>query len=307
MTDVTVVVPVYNAVHVLRESIPAMMAQSIPAHWVFVNDGSTDGTEALLQAELAKHNIPTTILNHDTNRGRASARNTGAKAADTNLLFFMDADVQPSANFLEAQSVELEKESTIATVPQLEIIVENSDEPYAQYLTRSRRGPSQNHAHRSTPWKYFITTGCGIRKKAFDNAGGFDERITYGEDIDLAVRLSRIRENGLQYVPEAKIRMGDAGDLSSAIDKMREFGEDNLPFMVKKAPELAQWTGVHLVDLRTSSRLKRRISTALLHPYVHKTVRTLLPVLPGRMSNLGVRYLLGAELAQAYRKGISKD
>src|SRR5580704_19323921 len=92
---ISVIVPVYNAEAHLRQCL-ACLAESVePAfECIVVDDGSTDGSR-----DVAKE-FDALVLSTGERRGPAFARNLGAKSAQGDILFFIDADVCVSANTL---------------------------------------------------------------------------------------------------------------------------------------------------------------------------------------------------------------
>jgi len=88
---ISVVVPVYNAERFLRHSLESVLAQT-HSEWecICVDDGSTDGSGALLDGYAAKDQRFRVV--HQSNGGVASARNAGMDAATGDLVAFLDAD-----------------------------------------------------------------------------------------------------------------------------------------------------------------------------------------------------------------------
>lgn len=298
---ITVVVPIFNGAHVLPQSLPAMAAQSHKARWIFVDDGSTDGTRDTLGKLIAEFSLDATVLIHPENRGRSAARNTGVRYVETELVVFLDADAEPTPNCLAEFAKAMSNASVIAAVGRLLVEPDTPDEPYALYLMSSKRGPKDVQANAQTHWKYFITTNCCVRTDVLKEIGEFDEAISYGEDLDLASRLHHIEPNGLLYCPGATIRLHDVGTLENALDKMSEFGAENLPMMVERNPKLASWTG--LDSIVSAPWPKRMAAKLLVGAPISPLIKSLLPYLPSRLSNLGVRYLLGRALARSYQSG----
>lgn len=72
-----------NITHVIRELRQSHVIDEI----IVVDDGSNDGT-----AEAAK-NCGARVIRHELNRGKGVAMETGARAADAEILFFADADL----------------------------------------------------------------------------------------------------------------------------------------------------------------------------------------------------------------------
>ncbi len=80
--------PVFNGAAHLAEALDSVLAQSLPAaRVVVVDDGSTDGSAALLQ----RYGDRITLVSQ-TNHGQAHARRTGADTAGGELIAFIDQD-----------------------------------------------------------------------------------------------------------------------------------------------------------------------------------------------------------------------
>ena len=83
----SVVVPVYNGARCLPRCLASLQRQTHPrVEILVVDDGSTDGTPALV-------NAPVRLLSTGGRKGPGAARNVGARAATGAVLFFTDADV----------------------------------------------------------------------------------------------------------------------------------------------------------------------------------------------------------------------
>jgi hypothetical protein len=90
---VTIIVPSYNPGPVVVETIAQIFAcfdeADVDARVVVVSDGSTDGSQALIEAcrsERLSH------ICHDGNKGKGAALRTGFEAARTPVVGFVDAD-----------------------------------------------------------------------------------------------------------------------------------------------------------------------------------------------------------------------
>src|SRR5665811_2381406 len=91
------VIPAYNE----RENIPNLLADLEPvarelgARVIFVDDGSTDGTAATIDAH--SDSVHLAIVRHDVNRGLGTAINSGLRAAlgesqDGDAIVTLEAD-----------------------------------------------------------------------------------------------------------------------------------------------------------------------------------------------------------------------
>src|SRR6266480_2329719 len=86
---VSVIVPTYNRAHVLGESLASVLAErDVDLEVVVVDDGSTDGTAALL-AGLGDRRVRPVVRPH---AGIAAARNAGIAAARAPYVAFHDSD-----------------------------------------------------------------------------------------------------------------------------------------------------------------------------------------------------------------------
>lgn len=86
-------IPAYNCEKTLEESVMSILEGNFLAgdEIVIVNDGSTDGTEAIID-RLAAHYPVIKKINHSTNKGGGAARNTAIENAQNKILFCLDSD-----------------------------------------------------------------------------------------------------------------------------------------------------------------------------------------------------------------------
>ena len=92
MSKVTVLVAVYNAEAFLPACLDSLMSQTMAdLQVVCVNDGSTDGSLAVLQ-EYARRDGRIEVYSLDGNHGQAYVRNVALSHACGELVCFLDAD-----------------------------------------------------------------------------------------------------------------------------------------------------------------------------------------------------------------------
>ncbi|MCZ8169799.1 glycosyltransferase family 2 protein [Flavobacterium sp.] len=97
---VSILIPVYNAASHLASCWATLEAQTMTDfEAVFVNDGSTDATEALLQEKVSQE--PRFRLVSQTNQGVSAARNAALAVAQGDYIAFMDVDDTLAPDFLE--------------------------------------------------------------------------------------------------------------------------------------------------------------------------------------------------------------
>ncbi|MCX8515656.1 MAG: glycosyltransferase family 2 protein, partial [Alphaproteobacteria bacterium] len=94
---VSVIIPCYQAEQYITTAVQSIWAQvnlGQPIEIIAVDDGSTDGTARLLHHLKVQSTIPFFIITHPTNRGVASARQSGVAAARGQFILWQDADDQ---------------------------------------------------------------------------------------------------------------------------------------------------------------------------------------------------------------------
>ena len=110
--SLSVVLPVHNEEGNLEalwaELVAALAAIGGKAEVVFVNDGSTDGSSALLDRFRAA-DARVRVLDHDRNHGLTAALDTGFRAARGAVIAMLDADLQNPPGELVKLLAELPK------------------------------------------------------------------------------------------------------------------------------------------------------------------------------------------------------
>ncbi|MDT0433793.1 MULTISPECIES: glycosyltransferase family 2 protein [Streptomyces] len=100
---VSVIVPVYNPGSYIEECAASLLGQSLPAdayEVIFVDDGSTDGTPALLDA-LAAGEERVRVVHQENSGWSGKPRNVGIDAARGEYVMFVDDDDHLGAEALE--------------------------------------------------------------------------------------------------------------------------------------------------------------------------------------------------------------
>jgi glycosyltransferase involved in cell wall biosynthesis len=108
----SIIIPVYNVKQYLWDCLNSVVAQTYPDYEVIcVNDGSTDGSLAILEEFQQKYNQITVIT--QPNKGLSAARNAGIQVAKGDYLFFLDSDDWIESNSLEILAQKQEGEDLL--------------------------------------------------------------------------------------------------------------------------------------------------------------------------------------------------
>lgn len=89
----TAIIPAYNEEAYIGDVLQVLTAVSELARILVVDDGSSDGTPAVVQAH-SQQDSRVTLLTLSQNGGKGGAILAGARAAETDLLIFLDADLR---------------------------------------------------------------------------------------------------------------------------------------------------------------------------------------------------------------------
>ncbi len=90
---VTIITPFYNTDEVFHETAQSVFAQSFQQfEWIIINDGTTDRKSIEILNTYRNIDPRVKIIDHDKNKGLASARNTGFKSASAQYVFQLDSD-----------------------------------------------------------------------------------------------------------------------------------------------------------------------------------------------------------------------
>lgn len=107
------IIPVYNEENALRthfEAIKRVLAEDgIPAHFLFVDDGSMDNTWGVIEA-LAADDSHVKGIKFARNFGKEVALRAGIEAIDADLYLTMDSDLQHPPRYIKDMLLLMEKE-----------------------------------------------------------------------------------------------------------------------------------------------------------------------------------------------------
>ena len=199
MLTVAIVIPVFNGAGTVARALDSVLCQHFDGLFevIVVDDGSTDGTGAVLQQYEERIRVL-----RQPNHGPAQARNAGAALSTADFIAFLDADDAFMLDKL-ARTVPL-----LAGDPQAALLFHNAVALNRDGLQIAASCVPPEHAHAPSLGEMLarlwpiITSTVVMPRQTFEACGGFSEEFKFGyEDPDLFIRA---REYGhLIYVPEA--------------------------------------------------------------------------------------------------------
>lgn len=180
--QISVIIPTHNRAQVLARALESVQRQSHqPVETIVVDDGSTDGTAAMMQA-----NFPACRYLPQENLGVSSARNRGIEAATGEWLAFLDSDDEWLPTKLAAQKAALETAPEVKLCHTEEIWIRNG----------RRVNPMKKHTktggyifRQCLPLCAISPSSVIIHRSIFEEVGLFDEDLPACEDYDLWLRI----------------------------------------------------------------------------------------------------------------------
>jgi glycosyltransferase involved in cell wall biosynthesis/SAM-dependent methyltransferase len=181
---VSVVIPCHNHARFVGEAIESAMAQTWrPIEIVVINDGSTDGTAAVLDR------YPRVMRIDQQKKGLAAARNVGIGASHGDYLVFLDADDTLLPGAIEA--------GVNALLPHVDCAFAAGAHRRVDGAGRSLGGPvvprPSGDAYAALLRRNYIEMHAAVvyRRAMIERVGGFDASLQACEDYDLYLKLTR--------------------------------------------------------------------------------------------------------------------
>ena len=190
MTRVSVIIPAYNAMAYLPETIANVLEQTYTDFEVLViNDGSTDNTQEWI-SQIGDSRIR---LICQTNLGLAGARNTGIREAQGEYLAFLDADDLWESTKLAQQVQALDNHPEVGLVYTWVAYIDEQGNSTGKVVNNS------NHQSEGNVWQKLTESNlveCGsvamVRRECFAKCGVFDCNLgSFVEDWDMWLRIAQ--------------------------------------------------------------------------------------------------------------------
>jgi GT2 family glycosyltransferase len=183
---ISAIIPEHNGGEDLRVCLQSLtQATPPPDELIVVADGDTDDSWRIAEGFRAH------VIRTPSPGGPARARNLGARAAQGDILFFVDADVAVKLDAVDQVAAAFKRDPDLAAV-----FGSYDDQPSAPNFLSQYKNLLHHYVHQtaleeaSTFW-----AGCGaVRRNVFLAVGGFDDvkyREPCIEDIELGYRLKQ--------------------------------------------------------------------------------------------------------------------
>jgi glycosyltransferase involved in cell wall biosynthesis len=214
---VSIIIPTFNSEKTIHSCLKSIIEQTYKEIEIIIVDKySQDNTIKIAEEYGAKILV--------RNVGRSAARNLGAKYAGGDFLLFIDSDMELTPKVIEECVATSTSNNIDAVIIPEETITKG-------FLSECRRLEKQLYAGN----KLFEIPRF-FKKSVFQKLGGYDEKLVFGEDFDLYIRLERMGFKTDRISPKI-MHHEEELSMERIILKAYNYGK-SLPAIIMKNPHL---------------------------------------------------------------------
>jgi mycofactocin glycosyltransferase len=218
IADVTAVIPAHNESATIGELVRALRSSGV-SQVVVVDDGSIDGTGLAAQEGGAQ------VLRNEVPMGPAAARNRGFHNVTGSLVLFIDADTvtDPCVDWAELL-IAFDDPSVAFAAPRIASQPGTSGvHRYEILRSPLDLGPRRGSVRPRSRVAYVPSAALLVRVDAFNELGGFDQALRYGEDVDLVWRA--VNANFVvRYEADIVIHHRPRTSVAAFVNQRRRYG-----------------------------------------------------------------------------------
>lgn len=230
ISTISIIIPVKNRPDI-RDCLDSLELLDYPKdkiEIIVVDDGSTDSTAQVIQTfEIKAIHLTHTI-------GASASRNLAAKEANGELIGFIDSDCVAHPNWLKELVPYFEEEKVgIVGGYVSNFYFRSALDRYEDTKSSLNMGryPFRAEEGKSST-AYVPSCNLIIRKKVFLEAGGFQEDLNVGEDVDLCWRVRKLGYH-LLYLPQGEIKHKHRNDLRHMLSRRYDYGTSEASLYLK--------------------------------------------------------------------------
>ena len=214
LSDITVVIPAYitsaESLADLKELVVSLAGLTI----IIVDDASPHSVNI----------VGARVIRHDTNKGPGAARNTGIAAVTTTVVACIDTDVMVTSQQIATLAAYVIDTHVGAVAPRITCI--NNQTFISEFEFHHSPLDLGTIAALVRPMSrvsYLPATVLVCNVQLLHKAGGFDDSIRMGEDVDLVWRLI---ENGIscRYVPSIECPHKPRSSMRKMLKQRYDYG-----------------------------------------------------------------------------------
>tara|TARA_R110000850_G_scaffold264954_2_gene394285 strand:- start:2489 stop:3364 length:876 start_codon:yes stop_codon:yes gene_type:complete len=185
MATVSVVTPTYNRARFLPDAVSSVLAQTYgDFELIILDDGSSDDTREVLEPFLADRRVR---YFYQKNQGQSHARNHALDQAAGEFIAFLDSDDLWEPSKLEKQLAVFKSNPNVDIVHGDEATID--EQGVVNSLENMNRYSGGITRYLLADNSVSITTAL-VRRRCFDEMGGFDTSVGVADDYELWLRFS---------------------------------------------------------------------------------------------------------------------
>lgn len=255
---VSVVIPLFNRINLIQETLSSLKAQTYQ-NWegIVVDDGSTDGSYDLVKKIAQQDSRIKLIKRHREPKGAPTCRNIGAELAAGKYLVFLDSD-----DLLASFCIE-QRLNYFQTYPDYDFLVfpmlmfeKNPYDLSFLWNVPTKEDNLTRFLRMDAVWQ----TTCPIYKKdSFQKFGGFDENLSYWQDFELHIRILS-KNHKYKIVPSAQPDCFYRKHEMNTISQTRQLSHERLKYMIQIYQKIYQ-------ELKINNSLSKERLTSVRSMY----------------------------------------
>lgn len=201
------IIPVYNAGNLIREAVSSILSNSesgVLNEIILIDDCSTDAETIISLKSLEELNC-VRIFYQGRNSGPAQARNLGMRVATGEWLAFLDADDLVVPGSISARVAAIQSTADIRWIvgDMFEIREKGKSLHLKSFGKAVVEGKEilknlfkiADPVKKLASWDMLPFLGAMmIRRDLYEQVGGFDEMLTYGEDLHFCLLLASLAD-----------------------------------------------------------------------------------------------------------------
>lgn len=261
--DLTVVVPAHDRVVELGDCL-----RSLHGTHVLVVDDCSDDAPSVAKV-VGEHGATLTVRN--SNGGPAAARNTGIQFTSSEFIAFVDSDCTVASTWLDSLMPLFDDPHVGAVAPRIRprIEDENLTTKFEAVASALDMGDHAEVVRIGGQLAYLPAAVLIVRRSAIP-AGGFDEDLRLGEDVDF---IWQMVEDGWQvrYEPQVIVEHELRGDFLELLKRRFDYGTSAVDLDIRHPGALtpARLSGWNLIAAAGLVMLQPGITLSALGTATH--------------------------------------
>ena len=201
MNLVSIIITTHNRAHYLSGAIQSILSQEgVDFEIIIIDDASTDNTKDVISAYLSDKRIR--YYKIEKSSSIPQARNSAIPYINSKYVAVLDSDdLWCDKLKLKKQTDILEKNNDIVLVGSGAITIDEDGKEIKKIFKPELDKDIKESLFKKNP---FFHSSVVYRKSAAESVGWYNEKIKFGEDLDLWIKLS---ERGLMHnIPQTMIK-----------------------------------------------------------------------------------------------------